>query len=132
VATLNPAKAFGNSAFGPLQFRVVAKGVAGDWQSLGNLVRLPLLKDLVCPTTPELACKLSGTNLYLVDSISSDPEFSHPMQVPDGFLGSALPVPHPAAGPLYVKLRDDSSVINPTTLATQLLPPSPGDLAQHP
>ena len=29
VATLNPAKAFGASAFGPLQFRVVAKGAAG-------------------------------------------------------------------------------------------------------
>jgi hypothetical protein len=132
VATLNPAKAFGNSAFGPLQFRAVVKGVAGDWQSLGNLVRLPVLKDLVCPATPELACKLSGSNLYLVDSISNDPGFSHPVQVPDGFLGSALPVPHPGAGPLYVKLRDDTSVINPTTLETQLLPPSPNDLARNP
>jgi hypothetical protein len=132
VATLNPAKAFGNSAFGPLQFRVVAKGVAGDWQPLGNLVRLPALKDLVCPATPELACKLTGSNLYLVDSISGDPEFSDPVRVPDGFLGSALPVPHPAAGPLYVKLRDDSAVINPTTLQTQLLPPSPSDLTRNP
>jgi hypothetical protein len=132
VATLNPAKAFGSSAFGPLQFRVVAKGVAGDWQSLGNLVRLPVLKELVCPSTPELACRLSGSNLYLVDSISSDAEFSHPVQVPDGFLGSALPVPHPAAGPLYVKLRDDSSIINPTTLETRLLPPPPSDLARNP
>jgi hypothetical protein len=132
VATLNPAKAFGNSAFGPLQFRVVAKGVAGDWQSLGNLVRLPALKNLVCPATPELACKLTGSNLYLVDSISGDAQFSNPVQVPDGFLGSALPVPHPVAGPLYVKLRDDSSVINPTTLETQLLPPSPSDLARNP
>jgi hypothetical protein len=132
VATLNPAKAFGNSAFGPLQFRMVVKGVAGDWQSLGNLVRLPALKNLVCPATPELACKLTGSNLYLVDSISGDAQFSNPVQVPDGFLGSALPVPHPVAGPLYVKLRDDSSVINPTTLETQLLPPSPSDLARNP
>ena len=132
VATLNPAKAFGNSAFGPLQFRLVVKGVAGDWQSLGNLVRLPALKNLVCPATPELACKLTGSNLYLVDSISGDAQFSNPVQVPDGFLGSALPVPHPVAGPLYVKLRDDSSVINPTTLETQLLPPSPSDLARNP
>src|SRR5271170_1004111 len=89
VATLNPAKAFGISAFGPLQFRVVAKGIAGDWQSLGNLVRLPLLKDLTCPSTPELACKLSGSNLFLIDSVSNDPAFAHPVQVPDGFLGSA-------------------------------------------
>jgi hypothetical protein len=127
VATLNPAKAFGTSAFGPLQFRVVAKGITGDWQPLGTLVRLPVLKDLACPATPELACKLSGTNLFLVDSVSNDPGFAHPVQVPDGFLGSALPVPHPTTGPLYVKLRDNPSVINPTTLETQQLPASPSD-----
>ena len=130
VATLNPAKSFGASAFGLLQFRVVDKGVAGDWQPLGNLVRLPVLKDLTCPSTPDMACKLSGSNLYLVDSISSDPGFAHPVRVPDGFLGSALPVPHPAAGPLYVKLRDDPSVINPATLEAQQLPPSPNDQAR--
>jgi hypothetical protein len=128
VAMLNPAKAFGASAFGLLQFRVVAKGITGDWQPLGNLVRLPVLKDLTCPATPELACKLSGANLFLVDSVSSDPGFTHPVQVPEGFLGSALPVPHPTAGPLYVKLRDAPSVINAMTLETQLLAPSPGDL----
>jgi hypothetical protein len=130
VATINPAKAFGTSAFGVLQFRVVAKGIAGDWQLLGNLVRLPVLKELVCPSTPELACKLSGANLFLVDSVSNDPGFAHPVPVPNGFLGSALPVPHPTAGPLYVKLRDDSSVINSTTLETLQLPASPSDLAR--
>jgi hypothetical protein len=130
VATLNPAKSFGASAFGLLQFRVVDKGVAGDWQPLGNLVRLPVLKDLTCPSTPDMACKLSGSNLYLVDSVSSDPGFTHPVRVPDGFLGSALPVPHPAAGALYVKLRDDPSVINPATLEAQQLPPSPNDQAR--
>jgi hypothetical protein len=127
VATLNPAKAFGASAFGPLRFRVVAKGIAGDWQSLGNLVRLPLLKDLTCPATPELACKLSGSNLYLVDSLSNDRGFEHPVQVPEGFLGTALPVPHPAGGSLYVKLRDDPSVINLTSLNVLELAPSPND-----
>jgi hypothetical protein len=130
VATLNPAKSFGASAFGPLQFRVVDKGITGDWQPLGDLVRLPVLKDLMCPSTPELACKLSGSNLFLVDSVSSDPGFTHPMQVPDGFLGSALPVPHPAGGPLYVKLRDAPTVINPATLEAQQLPPSPNDQAR--
>jgi hypothetical protein len=128
MATLNPAKAFGGSAFGPLQFRIVAKGIAGDWQPLGNLVRLPVLKDLSCPSTPELACKLSGSNLFLVDSVANDSGFAHPVQVPDGFLGSALPVPHPNGGPLYVKLRDNPSVANPTTLEAQLLPPTPHEL----
>ena len=51
VATLNPAKAFGTSAFGPLQYRVSAKGVTGDWQPLATLVRLPVLKELNCPAT---------------------------------------------------------------------------------
>ncbi len=122
VATFNPAKAFGTSTFGALQFRIVAKGIAGDWQPLGNLVRLPVLKDLICPATPDLACKLSGTHLYLLHSVSNNPEFTNPVQVPEGFLGPALPVPHPDGGPLYVKLRDDSSVINSISLEMQRLP----------
>jgi hypothetical protein len=130
VATFNPAKAFGSSAFGPLQYRVNAKGVTGDWQPLATLVRLPVLKELNCPATAELACKLSGTNLFLIDSVSSDPQFTHPVEVPDGFLGPALPVPHPLDGPFYVKLRDDPSVINPTTLRAEQLPASPDDLAR--
>jgi hypothetical protein len=130
VASLNPSKAFGASAFGALQFRIVAKGIAGDWQPLGTLVRLPILKDLTCPSTPELACKLSGSNLYLVDSVSNDRGFAHPVQVPDGFLGSALPVPHPMSDVLYVKLRDHPSVINQTALDVKQLPPSPTDSAR--
>jgi hypothetical protein len=130
VATLNPAKAFGASAFGPLHFRVQAKTISGDWQPLGNLVRLPILKELTCPSTPELKCKLSGSNLYLVDSLSNDPGFAHPVQVPDGFLGAALPVPHPAAGSLYVRLRDDPAVINATSFEVQRLPPTSKDPAR--
>jgi len=124
VVVLDPAKAFGSSAFGPLQFRVLANGVTSEWQPLATLVRLPVLKDLKCPATAELACKLSGSSLYLVDSVASDAQFSHPVRVPDGFPGYALPVPHPTDGQLYVKLRDDPSVVNRATLATQQLPPS--------
>jgi hypothetical protein len=124
VATLDPKKAFGPSAFGPLQFRIVSDGVTGNWEPLATLVRLPVLRELDCPATPELACKLSGSNLYLVNSVSNDPQFDHPVQVPDGFPGYALPVPHPTNGQLYVKLRDDPSVINPATVATRQLPPS--------
>ena len=130
VATLNPEKAFGSSAFGPLQYRVKAQGVTGDWQPLATLVRLPVLKDIVCPAAEELACKLTGTNLFLIDSVSSDPQFTHPVQVPDGFLGYALPVPHPVGSSFYVKLRDDPSVINPASLSAEQLPPSPEDLAR--
>jgi hypothetical protein len=133
VATLDPGKAFGTSAFGPLQFRVVtATGVPGDWQKLGTLVRLPVLKDLKCPSTPDLACKLSGSNLFLVDSISSDPGFSHPVQVPDGFPGYSMPVPHPTDGNLYVKLRDDPSVVNSSGLGAQVLPPTSDEAERAP
>jgi hypothetical protein len=127
VITLNPSKAFGGSAFGPLQFRVSSKGGVGDWLPLANLVRLPMLKDLKCPATPELACKLSGSNLFLIDSVSSDSQFSQSVKVPDGFLGSALPVPHPTSGQLYLKLRDDPSVVNPTLLSAQEIAPSGED-----
>ncbi len=132
VATLDPAKAFGPSAFGPLQFRVIANGVPGDWQRLATLVRLPLLKELKCPATSELACKLSGANLFLVESVSNDPKFSHPVQVPDGFPGYSMPVPHPTDGNLYVKLRDDPSVINLTALGAQVLPPTSDEAARAP
>ncbi len=125
IATLDPARAFGPSAFGPLQFRVVNGGVTGDWQPLATLVRLPKLRELVCPSTPDLACKLSGSNLFLVDSIATDPAFTHPVQVPDGFPGYALPVPHPKDGQLFVKLRDDPAVVNPASVDTRDLPPTP-------
>lgn len=132
VATLDPAKAFGFSAFGPLRFRPVVDSVAGDWQALATLVRLPVLKDLQCPESPELACKLSGADLFLVDAIASDPQFTKAMRVSDGFPGTALPVPHPTEGRLYVKLRDDPSVVNIATLPVQSLPKPADDPGAKP
>ena len=121
VAKLNPTKAFGPSAFGPLRFRLVANGVMGDWQTLATLVRLPLLKELKCPTATDLPCKLFGADLFLVDSVSNEAQFAHPVQVPDGFTGYSLSVPHPTDGQLFVKLRDDPSAIHAVALATQEL-----------
>jgi hypothetical protein len=131
LATLDPAKAFGGSAFGPLQFRIVANGADGDWQPLATLVRLPVLQTLKCPTGTEEQCRLSGANLYLVDSVASDPGFSDAVNVPDGFPGYVLPVPHPQTGELYLKLRDDPSVVNQVTLAAEKLPPPPGAASAH-
>ncbi len=101
VATFDPAKTFGLSAFGPLKFRVVAEGVPGDWQPLATLVRLPALEDLKCPAEVEQDCKLTGTHLFLVDAVSGDPEFKEARQVPPGFPGRALPVPRPQNGQLF-------------------------------
>ena len=76
-------------------------------------MRLPKLRELACPATPDLACKLSGSGLFLVDSIATDAHFDHAVQVPDGFPGYALPVPHPKDGQLFVKLRDDPDCRQP-------------------
>lgn len=133
LATLNPSKAFGSSAFGPLQFRMVdANGAKGDWQPLVTLVRLPGLQELKCPTAPDQPCSLAGTGLFLIDSVSSDALFSHPVQVPDGFPGSVLSVPHPDGQGLYVKLRDDPTAVNLVTLAAEPLPtPKAQSAATH-
>ena len=128
VATLVPGKMFGPAAFGPLKFRVAVKGVAGEWQPLATLVRLPALRSLECPPTRDLACKLSGEDLYLIDSVSADPQFTAPVQVPDGFLGAALPVPHPKTGNLYLRLRDNPAVVNPVTVAVVELPTPPAEV----
>lgn len=129
VATLDPAKAFGSSAFGPLQFRAVVNGVAGDWQALTTLVRLPMLKDLKCPASPDLACRLSGTDLFLIAAVSGAPGFDPSAEVPDGFPATSLPVPRPVAGKLYLKLRDDPTVIHPAALDVIELPPAPAGQA---
>lgn len=131
LATLDPAKAFDSSAFGPLKFRVVENGAEGDWQPLATLVRLPELHDLKCPANDAEQCRLSGSNLYLVDSVATDPNFAHPVQVPDGFPGYVLPVPRPDTGQLYLKLRDDPTVVNEVMLATEKLPPPPGEADRH-
>jgi hypothetical protein len=125
VATFDPAKAFGFSAFGPLKFRVVNAGAAGDWQPLATLVRLPVLQALQCPAAAEQACKLTGSNLFLVDSVSGDSEFKEAVEVPDGFPGRALPVPRPGKSGLYLKLRDDPAVVTSATLVAEELPTPP-------
>ncbi len=117
VATLEPLKAFGPSAFGPLQFRPVdPDGGKGDWQALAVLVRLPVLKEIRCSASPDKPCQLSGNNLYLIDSVASDPQFTHTAPVPTGFLDATLSIPHPAETGLYIKLRDDPSAVSTATL----------------
>ncbi len=112
VATLNPAKALGTSGYGALRYRIVEGGVPGDWQPLATLVRLPTLKGLKCPPSQEQSCELSGSGLFLIDAVSRRADFDRAVQVPEGFAGYTLAVPHPAAGRLYVKLHDDPSIIN--------------------
>ncbi len=127
----DPLKSFGPGAFGPLRFRPVsAVGVAGDWQPLITLVRVPVLTDLHCPAAPDKACVLSGSNLFLIDSVAADPEFLQMITVPEGFLEATLHVPRPAGKFLYLKLRDDPAAVNQASLADLQLAASAAD-PQH-
>jgi hypothetical protein len=117
LATLDPLKTFGTSAFGPLRLRPVAPdGTAGDWVPLVTLVRLPSLKDIHCPGDATVPCTLTGTSLYLVDSIANDAAFTDPTTVPEGFVGTTLTLPRPAKTGFYLKLRDDPAAANTVTL----------------
>ncbi len=175
LATLDPRRSFGPSVFGPLRFRPVAEdGTTGDWQPLGNVVRLPVVSGISCPRIPRhveppappadaapaasapvtdgdsaavpatlqpgaalnsqtdapsasapagvtsdastAGCTLRGNSLFLIDSVASDAAFTHSIQIPEGFSGSSLSVPRPANRTLYVKLRDDPTVINTLAL----------------
>lgn len=125
LGTLDPLKTFGTSAFGPLRLRAVAPdGAPGNWIPLAVLVRLPTLTDIHCTDDAAAACTLTGSSLYLVDSVGSDSALSHPTSVPAGFVGTSISVPRPAsiaAGrpgstTLYVRLRDDPSASNSVVL----------------
>lgn len=122
LATLDPLKTFGTSAFGPLRLRPVSPdGTPGDWLALATLVRLPTLNELHCPTDITQPCTLSGTNLYLVEAIAPDAAFTTPTTVPEGFIGTTLTLPRPPKSGFYLRLRDDPNTPHPVTLP--ILPP---------
>jgi hypothetical protein len=125
LATLDPLKAFGTSAFGPLRLRPVSPdGTTGDWLPLVTLVRLPTLKDLHCPTDTTQPCTVSGSSLYLVDSIATEPTFTTPTTVPEGFVGDTLSLPRPPKTGFFLKLRDDPAAANSVTLPILPQPPT--------
>ena len=115
VATLNPEKDLGASAFGPLKFRPVDEnGAAGNWQPLAQLVRLPVLTQLKCVKgAPDKLCTLTGSSLFLIDSVAADPGFTNSITVPEGYADLTILVPHPdATKTLYLKLRDNPGAVN--------------------
>jgi hypothetical protein len=132
VATLDTGKAFASSASGPLRFRVIENGIAGDWQPLGVLVRLPVFANLKCPDSLDQPCTLTGSKLFLVDQVANNRQFDHPAQVPEGFPGYALTVPHPTGGQLYVKLHDDPSVVNSVIFPVATAPSPTSEAAAKP
>jgi len=176
VATLDPLRSFGPSAFGALHLRAIypsgmerpittrpglpvqpgneaaarlttdlsqvtgseagrpegaapgqsappaAPANVSDWVPLVTLVRLPKLNQLQCPADSTLPCTLTGSDLFLVQSVSTDPAFADPTPVPDGFTGTTLTVPHPAASTVFLHLRDDPNPIDSVLFPAQPLP----------
>ncbi len=117
LAVLEPLKQLGPSAFGPLQFRPVDEKVGkGDWQPLAQLVRIPTLKEIRCPDAQDQPCVLSGSNLFLLDSVSANADFKDAVAVANGYADNTLNVPRPSGTLLYVKLRDDPSSTNAVAL----------------
>jgi hypothetical protein len=113
-AVLDPLKP---SAFGPLKFRpVTADAIEGDWQPLANVVRIPTLKEVRCVPAPNSQCALSGDKLFLLDAVSTDPDFTNAVPVPEGFVEATLTIPSPKGKTLYIKLRDDPSAIDTATV----------------
>lgn len=121
LAVFDPLKAFGTAAFGPLRFRPVdGDGLKGEWQPIAVLVRIPFLKEIRCPDSPDKQCTLEGSNLFLLDSVASDPQFKDSVPVPADYVDSTLKVPRPNGTLLYIKLRDDPVTVD--TIALPVLP----------
>jgi len=129
--TLDPTKAFGGSAFGQIRFRPVSAGVEGDWQQLATLVRVPQLKELKCSSDESAQCTLVGANLFLLAQVGADTQFANGVTVPEGFDESTLSVPH-TNGTLYLRLRDDPSVVNTAVLPVGPAPGQPAATNQGP
>ena len=75
---------------------------------------------------PAAQCMLNGSSLFLIDSIASDPQFTHSVSVPDGYTNPSLAVPRPNGGELYLHLRDDPAVAN-----TIVVPPGSATLSRN-
>jgi hypothetical protein len=100
VAAITPAAALGASATGPLRFRPVQGDIAGDWQPLATLVRVPTLTGLTCTDS----CTLTGRDLFLLAAVGDRP-------LPEGFTGDRLAFPPPpSGGAIPVRLRDAPDV----------------------
>jgi hypothetical protein len=104
VVSLDPARALGAAAFGPLRFRVIDGDRRSAWTPLATVVRLPSIDGVRC-AEKAARCALSGSQLFLIDSIAATS--ADPVPVPQGFTGNMIEVPRPADGVLSLKLRDD-------------------------
>jgi hypothetical protein len=98
---------------------VAEDGTPGDWTPLGILVRAPQITAIHCTTTTAPTCTIDGSNLFFAQSFAAAKDFSNPTDVPTGFSEKNFAVPTPSDGAtLYLRLRDDPSVVATITLPT--------------
>jgi hypothetical protein len=83
-----------------------------------NLVRVPQFIGIRCVPAPEKQCTLNGDKLFLLDSVSADPDFANPVTIPEGFVDEAITIPPLKGKTLYIKLRDDPATVDTVTLPT--------------
>jgi hypothetical protein len=101
LATLQPLRAFGPSAFGPIRMRAVTpEGSAGDWLPLVTLVRLPTFTRLSCPVAPSpprsKSAKATATSASSTTSDSAAPVAEVESAAPSADTAAATPAPAPA------------------------------------
>lgn len=104
IATLDPGQLAAGTT-GRLRFRVVRAAVAGDWQPLARLVRMPRVDVLDCNADPA-GCLLRGRDLFLIASVSDPSGMGNPVTVPAGYTSATLGVPRTGDGRLSLRLRD--------------------------
>ncbi|WNO54382.1 hypothetical protein [Stakelama saccharophila] len=109
IVSMIPADALGPMTKGALRFRVLRGDTASAWTPLATVVRLPAISAIDCDS--DRRCTLSGTRLFLIEAIATDPRLTDAVAVPDGFTATAIPVPATKDGRLFLKLRDDPNAI---------------------
>ena len=65
---------------------------------------------------PAPSCTLTGSDLFLIDSVSATESDSQPVKVPEGFVGGSISVPPPTGAAYYIRLRDDPAAVNAVSL----------------
>lgn len=119
IVTFVPVEALGASAHGPLKFRIIREDGASRWSPLGTAVRLPDVQSIAC--TSAAGCIVTGTRLFLIESIATNDRFDGAQTIPDGYTDGAIqlaPGQSPSKG-MFLRLRDakgaTGTLVKPTT-----------------
>ncbi|KQN20638.1 hypothetical protein ASE86_15450 [Sphingomonas sp. Leaf33] len=114
VARLSPVTAFGPSVTGAIRFRLTRGDVSGDWQPLGQIVRLPALTALDCAPANK-GCTLVGRDLFTIAAVGATADLANAVALPAGFVGGRIDLPGLSAKRLFLRLRDAPDAVVETT-----------------